>query len=192
MIHRYVCVSVLFFMFVLFGLHHLAFTSATAVEHALTTPHNLIVLLKEKSCVFLCYSTLLRNSDRLTSVGALNSQNSYNVFCTQFFININHDPPPLPSFFVGELFIPQLAPAVQFQLALAGALSGWQYGLIAAVSPLAELEDAKDLLFDSEVEGIRAAAASAAAAAKAGAADAEEGSGIAGDSAQAKERALAA
>ena len=83
---------------------------------------------------------------------------------------------------------PQLAPAVQFQLALAGALSGWQYGLIAAVSPLAEGEDAKDLLFDKEVEDIRAAAAAkaganAAAAAAAAVPDAGE---------KAKERALAA
>lgn len=51
---------------------------------------------------------------------------------------------------------------MQFQLALAGALSGWQYGLIAAVSPLAAVEDAKDLKFDSEVEAIRSAAATAA------------------------------
>ncbi|CAM9612775.1 unnamed protein product, partial [Laminaria digitata] len=58
----------------------------------------------------------------------------------------------------GLQFFFKLAPAVQFQLALAGALSGWQYGLIAAVSPLAELEDAKDLKFDSEVEAIRSAA----------------------------------
>lgn len=54
---------------------------------------------------------------------------------------------------------------MQFQLALAGALSGWQYGLIAAVSPLAAVEDAKDLKFDSEVEAIRSAAATAASAA---------------------------
>lgn len=53
---------------------------------------------------------------------------------------------------------------MQFQLALAGALSGWKYGLIRAVTPLAESEDAKDLLFDAEVEGIRAAAAVAAEA----------------------------
>lgn len=64
--------------------------------------------------------------------------------------------------------IKQLAPAVQFQLALAGALSGWQYGLIAAVSPLAAVEDAKDLKFDSEVEAIRSAAAAARAAAMVG------------------------
>lgn len=91
---------------------------------------------------------------------------------------------------------PQLAPAVQFQLALAGALNGWQYGLIAAVTPLAEREDAKDLLFDGEVEGIRAAAAAAAAAtatAKDGD-DAEGGdSGSAGGITKAtEERALAA
>lgn len=53
---------------------------------------------------------------------------------------------------------------MQFRLALAGALTGWQYGLIRAVSPLAEAEDAKDLLFDAEVEGIRAAAAARAKA----------------------------
>lgn len=62
---------------------------------------------------------------------------------------------------------PQLAPAVQFQLALAGALSGWKYGLVAAVTPLTEGEDAKDRLFDEEIEGIRASAT-----AKANAADA--------------------
>ena len=64
--------------------------------------------------------------------------------------------------------VEQLAPAVQFQLALAGALSGWQYGLIAAVSPLAAVEDAKDLKFDSEVEAIRSAAAAATATAMVG------------------------
>lgn len=96
----------------------------------------------------------------------------------------------------GELifYVPQLAPAVQFQLALAGALNGWQYGLIAAVTPLAEREDAKDLLFDSEVEDIRAAAAAAAAAAataKAGT-DAGGSNGIAKESEKENERALAA
>eukprot|EP00904_Undaria_pinnatifida_P007489 jgi/Undpi1/3870/HiC_scaffold_16.g07238.m1 len=50
----------------------------------------------------------------------------------------------------GVQFFLKLAPAVQFQLALAGALNGWQYGLISAVSPLAAVEDAKDLQFDSE------------------------------------------
>lgn len=64
---------------------------------------------------------------------------------------------------------PQLAPAVQIQLMLAGALSGWQYGLIQSVSPIAEAEDAKDQLFDSEIEGIRAAAA---------ASDVASGSGV--------------
>nr|ATD53299.1 lycopene beta-cyclase [Undaria pinnatifida] len=64
----------------------------------------------------------------------------------------------------GVQFFLKLAPAVQFQLALAGALNGWQYGLISAVSPLAAVEDAKDLQFDSEVEAIRSAAATTAAA----------------------------
>lgn len=85
---------------------------------------------------------------------------------------------------------PQLAPAVQFQLALAGALSGWQYGLIAAVSPLAEGEEAKDRLFDAEVESIRAAATAEANA------DDTAAAGVPGNVAsggeKAKEPALAA
>lgn len=85
---------------------------------------------------------------------------------------------------------PQLAPAVQFQLALAGALNGWKYGLIAAVTPLAEAEDAKDRLFDAEVESIRAAAtakADADANAPAGAPG-----GVASGGEKSKEPALAA
>ena len=82
---------------------------------------------------------------------------------------------------------PQLAPAVQFQLALAGALSGWQYGLIAAVTPLAEAEEAKDRLFEAEVESIRAAATAEAKA------DDTAAAGVSGDVAKkSKEPALAA
>lgn len=59
----------------------------------------------------------------------------------------------------------QLAPAVQLKLMLAGVANGWKYGLIQAVTLLAEDEDAKDLQFDAEIEAIRSAAAAAAAAA---------------------------
>ncbi|CAM9885386.1 unnamed protein product [Pylaiella littoralis] len=89
----------------------------------------------------------------------------------------------------GVQFFFKLAPAVQFQLALAGALNGWQYGLITAVSPLAEREDSKDLMFDGEVEGIRAAAAAAAETGKAGA-DGEGSTSTAGNSEKAKGRAI--
>ncbi|CAM9542650.1 unnamed protein product, partial [Hapterophycus canaliculatus] len=97
----------------------------------------------------------------------------------------------------GFKFFFKLAPAVQFQLALAGALSGWQYGLIRAVSPLAEGEDAKDLLFDAEVEGIRAAAAMKAdadAAVVAGSGAAGEGRPVVagGSEKKTKERELVA
>lgn len=78
---------------------------------------------------------------------------------------------------------------MQFQLALAGALNGWQYGLITAVSPLAEREDSKDLMFDGEVEGIRAAAAAAAETGKAGA-DGEGSTSTAGNREKAKGRAI--
>ena len=84
----------------------------------------------------------------------------------------------------------QLAPAVQFQLALAGALSGWQYGLIAAVTPLAEGEDAKDRLFDAEVESIRAAATAKAEADSTAAAGASGSVTTSGE--KAKEPALSA
>lgn len=84
----------------------------------------------------------------------------------------------------------QLAPAVQFQLALAGALSGWQYGLIAAVTPLAEGEDAKDRLFDAEVESIRAAATAKAEADSTAAAGASGSVATSGE--KAKEPALSA
>lgn len=77
---------------------------------------------------------------------------------------------------------------MQFQLALAGALSGWQYGLIKAVTPLAEAEDAKDLQFDAEVDAIRAAAKAKGDAASDASA---EGSPVA-DGKKEKERALAA
>nr|ATD53295.1 lycopene beta-cyclase [Petalonia fascia] len=95
----------------------------------------------------------------------------------------------------GFQFFLKLAPAVQFQLALAGALSGWKYGLIRAVTPLAESEDAKDLLFDAEVEGIRAAAAVAAEADSAKAIAAGKGGPVAasdGSERKTKERELVA
>lgn len=53
----------------------------------------------------------------------------------------------------------QLAPAVQVQLATAGALYGWRDGLLKSVTPLAAAEDAKDLQFDAEVDAIRLSAA---------------------------------
>eukprot|EP00752_Nemacystus_decipiens_P009155 g8177.t2 len=78
----------------------------------------------------------------------------------------------------GLQFFFKLAPAVQFQLALAGALTGWQYGLIAAVTPLAEAEDAKDRLFDAEVDSIRAAATAKAEADDVAAAGAGAGTAL--------------
>lgn len=72
---------------------------------------------------------------------------------------------------------------MQFQLALAGALNGWKYRLIAAVTPLAEGEDAKDRLFDAEIEGIRAAATAKANA------DATAAAGVSGSVASGGEKA---
>ncbi|CAB1100630.1 unnamed protein product [Ectocarpus sp. CCAP 1310/34] len=90
----------------------------------------------------------------------------------------------------GLQFFFKLAPAVQFQLALAGALSGWKYGLIKAVTPLAEAEEAKDLLFDAEVDAIRAAAKAKGDAASG--ASAEKSPVADGKKKEEKERALAA
>lgn len=52
----------------------------------------------------------------------------------------------------------QLPPAVQFKLALAGVSIGWKYGLVQAVTPLAEGAEAMALEFDAQVEAIRSSA----------------------------------
>ncbi|CAM9485630.1 unnamed protein product, partial [Choristocarpus tenellus] len=55
-----------------------------------------------------------------------------------------------------------LAPTVKATLALAGALNGWQYGLLRSVTPLADSEEAVDWKVDSEIEAFQKSVVSTA------------------------------